>query len=244
MDQPEKKVFNEGKYQKHRQVMNYVGMAVVIGSVLVGGLVMYLGNRFVRKEVFETSSIQKEVSEKRIVLKDGSLVPVPHNQEEYQEALAKVDAQYPNYDVFKDGYNPEEYMARSSDKQALESAYKTYIESQQQVGDDGMFGRLEGFAGVMPKIFLTIISLFPGLMIMLIGVSIGSKILVTANGRGIAGFFAQSFTPVVKETIEDVAPTINKVKKERLDTMAPSIGNLAEEISKGIKKGLSDKDKK
>ena len=244
MGQTEKKIFNEGKYQKNRKVMNYVGMAVVVLSIVVGGSVMYLGNRLVRKEIFtkqDNSSIQKNV-EKKVILEDGSLVAVPHTQEEYQEALARVDAQYPNHDIRQEGYNSEENMARFSDRNELEEAYRDYIDSQHKKDDD-MFGQMDKVSGVMFKVFFTIISIFPGFIIMVIGVTVGSKILVMANGRGIAGFFTQSAVPVVKETIEEIAPTIGKVKKDMIDTVSPSIGKATEEIARGIKKGLADQDK-
>lgn len=246
MSQTEKKVFNEGKYQKNRKALNYVGMAVVVLSVLLGGLAMYFGNRFVRTEIFDKKGVSlsqgKEATEKKVILEDGSLVAVPHTQEEYQEALARVDAQYPNHDIRQEGYNSEENMARFSDRNELEEAYRDYIDSQHKKDDD-MFGQMDKVSGVMFKVFFTIISIFPGFIIMVIGVTVGSKILVMANGRGIAGFFTQSAVPVVKETIEEIAPTIGKVKKDMIDTVSPSIGKATEEIARGIKKGLADQDK-
>ncbi len=245
MGSNKKKIFNEGKYQKNRKVMNYVGMAVVVLSIVVGGSVMYFGNRLVRKEIFtkqNNSSIQKNV-EKKVILEDGSLVAVPHTQEEYQEALARVDAQYPNHDIRQDGYNSEENMARFSDRNELERAYRDYIESQQEGENKNMFGEFDGVPGTIAKVFLTIFSIFPGFIIMVIGVIIGSKILVMANGRGIAGFFTQTYTPVVTETIEEIAPTVGKIKKDMIDTISPSIGKATEEIARGIKKGLADQDK-
>ncbi len=57
---------------------------------------------------------------------------------------------------------------------------------------------------------------------------ISGSILMTAKGRHILAFQAQQVMPVAKEGI---------------DEMAPTIGNVASEITKGIKKGLEDDEK-
>ena len=57
---------------------------------------------------------------------------------------------------------------------------------------------------------------------------IGGMILLMAYRREITAFTAQQVIPVAKEGINEMAPTI---------------GNAAEEIAKGIKKGLNEADK-
>lgn len=57
---------------------------------------------------------------------------------------------------------------------------------------------------------------------------IGAIIIVTAHRREILAFTTQQVMPVAKEGINEMAPTI---------------GNAAEEIAKGIKKGLQDENK-
>lgn len=56
---------------------------------------------------------------------------------------------------------------------------------------------------------------------------ISSSIYATAKGREITAFYTQQQIPIVKEGIEE---------------MAPSIGNAAGEIAKGIKTGLNDEE--
>ena len=50
--------------------------------------------------------------------------------------------------------------------------------------------------------------------------------------------------PVVKEGLEEMAPTIGKAGAAIGKEMAPVYGQAAKEIAKGIKEGLKDKDKK
>lgn len=72
----------------------------------------------------------------------------------------------------------------------------------------------------------------------------GLSIIGVAFGREINAFRIQQHMPVVKETIDDITPTIANAGKKMTDTMAPSYGKVAEEISKGIKEGLKDEKKK
>ncbi len=71
-------------------------------------------------------------------------------------------------------------------------------------------------------------SIMIGVFICIATCMISGFIFTVAKGRHILAFQAQQVMPVAKEGINEMAPTI---------------GNVAEEITKGIKKGLSDDEK-
>lgn len=83
---------------------------------------------------------------------------------------------------------------------------------------------------------------------------IAGSIYMFAKGRDIFAFTANQTVPVAKEVIEDVAPSIGKaagtITKEINDIAGEStanvMGDIAKNISKGIKEGMdeADKDKK
>ena len=68
---------------------------------------------------------------------------------------------------------------------------------------------------------------------------IASSIYMTTKRREILAFHAQQVMPVAQEGIEKMAPTIGKAGASIAKEMAPAYGEMAKEISKGIKEGLS-----
>ena len=67
---------------------------------------------------------------------------------------------------------------------------------------------------------------------------------LSTKQREILAYHAQQVMPVAKEGMEKVAPTLGKVGASIAKEMAPAYGDIAKEISKGIKDGLKDEDKK
>lgn len=61
--------------------------------------------------------------------------------------------------------------------------------------------------------------------------------------REILAFNIQQTMPVAKEGIDEMAPTIGKAGASIAKEMAPVYGEVAKEISKGIKEGLKDEEK-
>lgn len=68
---------------------------------------------------------------------------------------------------------------------------------------------------------------------------IASSIYMTTKRREVLAFHAQQVMPVAQEGIEKMAPTIGKAGASVAKEMAPAYGEIAKEISKGIKEGLS-----
>ena len=70
------------------------------------------------------------------------------------------------------------------------------------------------------------------------------SIYMTTKQREILAFHAQQVMPVAQEGIEKMAPTIGKAGASITKEMAPAYGEIAKEISKGIKEGLKNDDEK
>lgn len=68
---------------------------------------------------------------------------------------------------------------------------------------------------------------------------IAGSIYMTTKQREILAFHAQQVMPVAQEGMEKMAPTIGKTGASIAKEMAPAYGEIAKEISKGIKEGLS-----
>ena len=70
------------------------------------------------------------------------------------------------------------------------------------------------------------------------------SIYMTTKQREILAFHTQQVMPVAQEGIEKMAPTIGKAGASITKEMAPAYGEIAKEISKGIKEGLKSDDEK
>ena len=70
------------------------------------------------------------------------------------------------------------------------------------------------------------------------------SIYMTTKQREILAFHTQQVMPVAQEGIEKMAPTIGKAGASIAKEMAPAYGEVAKEISKGIKEGLKSDDEK
>lgn len=68
------------------------------------------------------------------------------------------------------------------------------------------------------------------------------SIYMITKRREIIAFSAQQVMPVAQEGIEKMAPTIGKAGASIAKEMAPVYGNIAKEISKGIKEGMNEVD--
>ena len=83
-----------------------------------------------------------------------------------------------------------------------------------------------------------------GGFVIIVSCMIAGSIYMTTKHREILAFQAQQVMPIAQEGMEKMAPTIGKTGASIAKEMAPAYGEIAKEISKGIKDGLSKDDKK
>ena len=81
-------------------------------------------------------------------------------------------------------------------------------------------------------VFITIASLMAKFMLFSI-----------THRRELLAYTTQQVMPVAQEGIEKMAPTIGKAGSKITKEMAPAYGDMAKEITKGIKEGLKDEEK-
>lgn len=81
-----------------------------------------------------------------------------------------------------------------------------------------------------------------GIFVIIATGMISGSIFMFAKRREILAFTTQQVMPVAQEGIEKMSPTIGKAGASIAKEMAPVYGNIAKEISKGIKEGLKKDD--
>ena len=79
-----------------------------------------------------------------------------------------------------------------------------------------------------------------GGFIILVSCMVAGAIYMITKRREIIAFSAQQVMPLAQEGIEKMAPTVGKAGASIAKEMAPVYGNIAKEISNGIKEGLKD----
>ena len=82
-----------------------------------------------------------------------------------------------------------------------------------------------------------------GAFVIIASCMIAGSIYMTTKHREILAFQAQQVMPIAQEGMEKMAPTIGKTGASIAKEMAPAYGEIAKEISKGIKDGLSKNEK-
>ncbi|MDD5865462.1 MAG: hypothetical protein PUD07_03105 [bacterium] len=83
-----------------------------------------------------------------------------------------------------------------------------------------------------------------GGFILIVSIMISGSIYMMTKRREIAAFSAQQMMPIAQEGIEKMAPSVGKAGASIAKEMAPTYGQIAKEISKGIKEGLKGEEKK
>ena len=77
-----------------------------------------------------------------------------------------------------------------------------------------------------------------GIFIIIASSIIAFSIYMIAKRRELLAFGIQQVMPLAEETVEKITPTIAKTGATIAKEMAPSYGEIAKEISKGIKEGM------
>ena len=83
-----------------------------------------------------------------------------------------------------------------------------------------------------------------GGFILILSIMISGSIYMMTKRREIAAFSVQQMMPIAQEGIEKMAPSVGKAGASIAKEMAPTYGQIAKEISKGIKEGLKGEEKK
>ncbi len=204
---------NEKKYQKNRKKLNLISLIIIITSIILGGLVMYLGYNFSTGLGADTSIVKLETDNvKETVLTDGSIINTPTNKTEYDQAIADLEAKYADDNSF------EANRDKNFDLNRINSGYESFISTSgmKDSFNNSASQMTSGFNGIF-KVISSIFFVIPGLIIMGIGLFIGGQLFLLANGRSIFAFFFQAGMPVAKEAGKELAPVFGNIAKHIAD---------------------------
>jgi len=231
-----KKYLNEENYQKGKNGLKIAGILVITLGILIGGLLIFNGISKNNENKKQQDQYEIEKQEKLLILKqelnqlEQEMEQLESNLRTSQNELQKIFSQDKGYsDRY---YEQKEIVEQLSSDISKKNSEK--IEKNSEIWKlENNFGNR--FTNKNDGLF----SILPGVFVIIAFLMIGGSILLTAHQRNILAWQVQSVLPVAEETIETVTPTIKKVGEE----LSPLYGNIAKEITKGIKEGLKDDNK-
>lgn len=218
----EKKYLNEETYRKGKKGLTIAAIVVIAIGLLIGGFLIFNGinkaNGTGEKTVEELKKEKSKLNEELI----------PYEAKKNEEFL-------------KNGFSEEYYRLDNK----IDELRSEITDIEREISKANMGFRT---AGAMPFFMF-------GGFIIIASLMIGGSILMMAHRRNIMAFSVQQAMPVVKEGIDEIAPVIGSAAGKMAEAVAPSVkkvsqdmapvyGDVAKEISKGIKEGLKDKDDK
>lgn len=193
----EKKYLNEKKYQKNEKVITFLALIILVIGLSVGVFLIYRG--IAKPNASKVETLKVEFEKKKSELEAKGVV--------YSDFAKYTDGEAYELKIITDALDPS-FDHCSFEEYEKNSITKDYCKAKNSVGE-----------------MATSLSIMFGIFICLAFGMISFSIFMIAKRRHILAFTAQQAIPVVKEGI---------------DEMAPTLGNAAGEIAKGIKKGLSD----
>ena len=215
----DKKFLNEETYQKNRKKIIKASVIVLIIGILIGCSLILIGIINQRRVNSNYSEESKQKLQEKIALEKKNL------EIKKAELISKgikyyAFAEYDEGEVYDlkiitEALDPG-FNYCSSDEYKNNSLTSTYCSYKQQLDDLTIFNKNFDSYKFIP--FYVI-----GAFVIFLSCMIAGSIYMTAKRREILAFTTQQVMPVAKEGI---------------DTMAPTIGNVAKEISKGIKEGF------
>lgn len=193
----EKKYLNEKKYQKNEKVITFLALIILVIGLSVGGFLIYRG--IAKPNASKVETLKVELEKKKSELEAKGVV--------YSNFAKYTDGEAYELKIITDVLDPS-FDHCSFEEYKNNSITKDYCKAKNSVGE-----------------MATSLSIMFGIFICLAFGMISFSIFMIAKRRHILAFTAQQAIPVVKEGI---------------DEMAPTLGNAVGEIAKEIKKGLSD----
>lgn len=261
-----KEYLNEETYQKNKKKITMIALIILIIGILIGGSLIATG---VLKQVEVNSKYSEEnkisLSEQLENEKDNLETTVS----QLKDKIAPIESQIKSLEREPfTGFNAA-YFERQDKIEELEKGIeddKKTISLIENVLDNGGHycnfdnyknnsrtskycstkNQLDEISNDFNKSFDSNDSIpfyIFGAFIIIASCMISGSIYMFAKRREILAFSAQQVMPVAQEGIEKMAPTIGKAGASIAKEMAPAYGNIAKEISKGIKEGLKDKEK-
>ncbi len=192
------KYLNEEKYKKIEKKLLAFSLIILVLGLSIGGFLIYKGT--VKPSQSEINKLKNELEQKRQALVDKGVT--------YNTFTEYTDGEAYDLKVITEALDPS-FDQCDFDEYKNNKITADYCKVKNQMSE---------YAGVRSKML--------GIFICITSCMISLSIFLTAKRRMLLAFQVQQSMPIVKEGIDEIAP---------------SLGNVAKEVSKGIKEGKDNK---
>lgn len=216
-----KELLSEEKYEKTKSTISKVALVILVIGLLIGGSLIATGIVKSNQAANENTAIVESVDELQAELED------------VKSQLAKLETEQ-NAEFMANGFS-EKYYTIANQIETLKTR-KTELTSEISKINNGWYDNdIQTSAKTAPFYMF-------GAFIIIASFMISGAVFMFSKRREMLAFQMQQVMPVATEGLEKVAPTVAKVGKDVMKEMAPAYGEMAKEISKGIKEGIKGED--
>jgi len=213
---------SEEKYQQSKNKISQIAKTILIIGVCLGAFLIIMGIIKINKNASNQDNNQTEISvvdlKSQVDALEEDLIPLQAQKSTEFKSNGFSELYYRLDKEIKD--KKEEISELESQIWKIESGYNDTFNNANNIRTK---------AGAMPYFMF-------GGFIIVASCMVSGRIYMITKKREILAFGMQSVMPVAQEGIEKMTPTITKVGKK----MAPVYGEIAKEISKGIKDGINN----
>ena len=229
-----KKYLTEENYEKGKKTILKIAITILVIGIVIGISLIIVGilkiNSTSENSNNNTTIEEDAMTEEEIDLK---IAEIDNQINEINQNLNSLKAEK-SQEFMTNGFSEKYYEIDSeieteNKKISDLNQEKFILESEKQLTNNGFIDDFEeggpenlaskGFGGMM---------IMGGVMVLIFTALISGNLFMIYKRREILAFTAQQSIPVVKEGIEEMAPTI---------------GNVVKEVTKGISSGIKDKEK-
>lgn len=235
-----KELLNEEKYQNTKTKISKIALIIVGVGVLIGLSLIGTG-------VYKNAKINERYSEKNIAKVEKQIEDEKARLVARQKELADKGVTYDRSADYTDGdayeykiiYNvlDPSYDRCSFDEYSENKVTKKYCALQKELDEiSNDFNKSFDSHDSVPFFMF-------GVFVIIVSFMIGGFVFTISKRREMLAFSMQQVMPVAQEGLEKMEPTISEVGSRMMKKMAPAYGDMAKEISKGIKEGLAEANK-
>ena len=230
-----KEYLTEENYQKTKGKISKIALIVLVIGLLIGGSIITTG-------ILKQSKINHKYSEENKEKLSKELEAEKQNLFGKKAELEAKGIKYNTFASYTDGEEYDLYIITNvldpsfdrcySDEYKDNSITSNYCSLKNELKEisDEFNNNFYSHDSVPFYIF--------GAFVIIASCMISGAIYMMTKQREMLAFSAQQVMPVAQEGIEKMAPSVGKAGATIAKEMAPVYGEIAKEISKGIKEGM------
>jgi len=236
-----KEYLTEENYQRTKRKISKIALIILLIGILIGGSIITVG-------IIKQSKINYKYSEENKEKVSKKLEKEKQNLLNKKAELEAKGIKYNSFVSYTDGEAYDLYIITNvldpsfdrcfSDEYKDNSLTSNYCSLKHELDDiKSEFNKSFDSHDSIPFYIF-------GAFVIISSCMIAVAIYMMTKQREMLAFSAQQVMPIAQEGMEKMAPSVGRAGASIAKEMAPVYGEIAKEISKGIKEGMNETGKK